>query len=110
MQVLFQPVSYWILFLFFVQLHSILSYFVFQFTHYGPAIFNIFIISSNRIVSLNSPVSQAAANVKRGGGHGANTFVLPPGAANGVTPLVIKYSVIAVGTTLGAVTEIKAIF
>jgi len=103
-------VSYWILFLFFVQLHSILSYFVFQFTHYGPAIFNIFIISSNRIVSLNSPVSQAAANVKRGGGHGANTFVLPPGAANGVTPLVIKYSVIAVGTTLGAVTEIKAIF
>lgn len=35
---------------------------------------------------------------------------MPPGAANGVTPLVIKYSVIAVGTTLGAVTEIKAIF
>ena len=32
---------------------------------------------------------------------------MPPGAANGVTPLVIKYSVTAVGTT---VTEIKEIF
>jgi len=61
-------VSYWILFLFFVQLHSILSYFVFQFTHYGPAIFNIFIISSNRIVSPNSPVSHLRLQLVLNGG------------------------------------------